>query len=62
LSGKTGKNRWQLNSKTEKVTSLSPGRDSLTIGVPKPKNLQNKSKISDFIPKASDLYIRLNQA
>jgi len=29
LSGKTGSNRWQLDSKTEKVTSLSPGRDNL---------------------------------
>jgi len=30
LSGYTGSNRWQLDSKTEKVTSLSPGRDTLT--------------------------------
>jgi len=26
LGGWTGGNRWQLDSKTEKVTSLSPGR------------------------------------
>jgi len=30
LNGKTGSNRWQLDSKTEKVPSLSPGRDILT--------------------------------
>jgi len=30
LSGKTGSNRWQLDSKTEKVTSLFPGRSTLT--------------------------------
>jgi len=30
LSGYTGNNRWQLNSKTEKVPSLSPGRGTLT--------------------------------
>jgi len=31
LSGYTGSNRWQLDSKTEKVISLSPGRDTLQI-------------------------------
>jgi len=30
LSGWTSSNRWQLDSKTEKVTSLSPGRGTLT--------------------------------
>jgi len=30
MSGETGSNRWQLDSKTEKVTLLSPGRDILT--------------------------------
>jgi len=30
LSGYTGSNRWQLDSKTEKVTSLFPGRSNLT--------------------------------
>jgi len=30
LSSSTGSNRWQLDSKTEKVTSLSPGRGTLT--------------------------------
>jgi len=30
LSGQTDSNRWQLDSKTEKVTSLSPGRGTLT--------------------------------
>jgi len=29
LSGYTGSNRWQLDSKTEKVTSLSSGRGTL---------------------------------
>jgi len=30
LSGKTDSDKWQLDSKTEKVTSLSPGRGTLT--------------------------------
>jgi len=30
LSGSTGSNRWQLDSKIEKVTSLSPSRGTLT--------------------------------
>jgi len=29
LNGQTGSNRWQLDSKNEKVTSLSPGRGNL---------------------------------
>jgi len=44
LSGyKTGSNRWQLDFKTEKVTSLSPGRGTLTNKlVPKPKKYITK--------------------
>jgi len=30
LSGQTGSNRWQLDTKTKKVPSLSPGRGTLT--------------------------------
>jgi len=30
LSGWTGNNKWQLDLKTEKVFSLSPGRGTLT--------------------------------
>jgi len=30
LSGKTGSNRWQFDSNTKKVTSLSPDRGTLT--------------------------------
>jgi len=30
LSGLTGSNRWKPDSKTEKVTSLSPGRGTLS--------------------------------
>jgi len=30
LGGYTGSNRWQLDSKTEKVTLLSPGRGTFT--------------------------------
>jgi len=29
LSGKTSSNRWQLDLKTEKIPSLSPGRGTL---------------------------------
>jgi len=37
LSGWTGSNRWQLDWKTEKVPSLSPGRGALTNKVRVPK-------------------------
>jgi len=30
LSGSTSSNRWQLDSKTKKALSLSPGQDTLT--------------------------------
>jgi len=52
LSGKTGSNRWQLDSKTEKVTTLSPGRDILTnkrIPVPKLRYIElNKTHYLKF--------------
>jgi len=41
LSGYRGSNRWQLDSKTEKVPSLSPDRGTLTNKrVPKPSVYQ----------------------
>jgi len=44
-------NRWQLDSKIEKVTSLSPGRGTLTNKwrVPKPSDeINNFNKICYF--------------
>jgi len=46
LSSQTGSNRWQLDSKSEKVTSLSPGRGTLTNKwVLKPKPGKRNSSI-----------------
>jgi len=46
LSGYTGSNRWQLDSKTKKVTSLSPGQGTLTNKwEPKPKPVSTVSRI-----------------
>jgi len=42
LSGLTGNNRWQLDLKTEKVTSLSPGQSNL-------ENKQAKLQTSDKV-------------
>jgi len=40
-SGYTSSNRWQLDSKTEKVLSLPPGRDTLTNNEQVPSTYMN---------------------
>jgi len=44
---KTGSNRWQLDSRIEKIPSLSPGRGTLANKrVPKPKPYKQRAPSS----------------
>jgi len=40
LSAQTGSNKWYIDSKTEKIPSLSPGRGTLQINEKAPSSLK----------------------